>query len=135
MKVVNRSLYNYDRDKVSDETGLMCLDESRAVQSQKDEADINNIVRNFGVTGKLPENVRIPEYGDFEIGVDDYRSAIHAVREAEKSFMAMPADVRARFQNDPQQFLEFCADINNLEEMRKLGLAVPAPVVDTPPSA
>lgn len=126
-----RGYRSYDVDAVSDETGLRCEDASKAIQSQKDEADINTIVRNFGLTGKVPENIRVPVYGDFDVGVTDYRSALEAIKTAEQSFMAMPAEVRARFQNDPQQFLDFCADSGNLEEMRKLGLAVPA-VVETP---
>jgi len=138
-KVFHRALYNYDADAASNESGLACADESRAIQSQKDEADINVIVRNFGITGRMPESVRIPEYGDFDL-VNDYQSAINAVREADRNFMAMPADVRSKFDNDPQKFLDFCADRSNLDEMRKLGLAVPlevppdVPGGDQPPS-
>lgn len=121
-----RGFGNYDKAAISDATGLRCEDPSLAVQSQKDEADINTIVRNFGVTGKLPEGVRIPEYGDFN-GVDDYRSAIEAVRAAEDNFMKIPSDLRARLGHDPAKFVEYCADPANLEEMRKIGLAVPAP--------
>lgn len=131
-KEIVRAYNAYDVDARSDETGLACLDDSKAIQSQKDEADINVIVRNFGLTGKVPENVRVPQYGDFDI-VSDYQSAIQAVRDAEASFMMMPADVRARFENNPQYFLEFCSDAANLEEMRKLGLAVPKPVEVEPP--
>lgn len=123
----------YDAAELSVATGLACRDPSLAVQSQKDEADINTIVRNFGVTGKLPQNVRVPTFGDFD-SVDDYQSALEAMREAEKSFMAMPSSVRERFQNSPQAFVEFCSDGANLEEMRKLGLAVPAPVESAPAS-
>jgi phage internal scaffolding protein len=125
-KIKHRALYGFDADEHSLAHSLECRDVSLAVQAQKDEADINTIVRNFGVTGKLPENVRVPSYGDFDI-VTDYRSAIEVARAAEKSFMAMSAEVRARFENDPQQFLDFCENPANLEEMRKLGLAVPAP--------
>lgn len=125
---VIRSYESYDTEGVSDDTGLFCADPSRAIQSQKDEADINVIVRNFGVTGKLPENVRVPSYGDFDY-VGDYATAVAAIRDAEFSFMSLEAGVRARFDNDPQQFLEFCSDSGNLEEMRKLGLAVPKPDV------
>lgn len=115
-------------------SGLECKDPSLAVQSQKEEADINEIVRRFGLTGKLPENVRAPVYADFD-EVFDFQSAQNAIREAHNSFMAMPADVRMRFNNDPQRFVEFCSDADNLEEMRKLGLANPAPKADTPPVA
>lgn len=131
---VLRAYESYDVDAVSDATGLKCEDVSRAIQSQKDESDINVIVRNFGVTGKLPENIRAPSYGDFEF-VGDYQSAVAAIRDAEASFMKLPADVRVRFENDPQQFLEFCSDAANLGEMRKLGLAVPEPVAPVQPSA
>lgn len=126
-----RTTYNFNAKAWSNANGLACLDPSRTVQSQKDEADINVIVRNFGVTGKLPTGVRVPSYGDFS-GVSDYREAIHAVREAEQAFLAMPSSLRNQLDNDPQRFLEWCADRGNLEEMRKLGLAPPAPVSDTP---
>ena len=73
-------------------------------------------------------NVRMPEYGDFT-GVFDFHSAMNAVAMANESFEAMPADVRARFHNDPQEFVSFCMDDKNMDEARKLGL-VPAKEVE-----
>lgn len=132
MKAIRvRNWLNFDKFDNSEATGLRCLDESRAVQSQKDEADINTIVRNFGVTGKLPAAIRVPTYGDFD-GVSDYREAIEAVRAAEDSFAQLPSELRAKLENDPQKFLEYCADAGNLEEMRKLGMA---PIVEAAPVA
>lgn len=122
-----RNYCTMDFQSNSDDNSTSFSGASMTVQSQKEEADINTIVKNFGVTGQLPTNVRVPTYGDFT-GVDDYRTALEAIREAEASFMAMPADIRAKFENDPQQFLEFCEDERNLPEMRKLGLAVPEAV-------
>lgn len=121
-----KTVSNINRKAWSDAHGLRCLDPSRTIQSQKDEADINVIVRNFGVTGKLPSAVRIPEYGDFD-GISDYREAIEAIRLADEAFLAMPSELRLRLGNDPARFVEWCADSSNLEEMRKLGLAVAAP--------
>lgn len=121
-----RTYGNYDAELETLRSALECRDPTRAIQSQRDEADINTIVRNFGVTGQMPESVRVPSYGDFDT-VSDYREAIEAVRAAEASFMAMPAEVRKRFEHDPQLFLEFCSREDNLPEMRKLGLAVPLP--------
>ena len=46
-----RNPYNYDMDKVSNETGLECKDPSLAQQHMKDECDINTIVEQFRVTG------------------------------------------------------------------------------------
>lgn len=119
-----RSPYNYDMNVAGDESGLKCLDPSLAVQASKDEVDINTIVRRFGLTGQLPEDVRAPVYGDFT-EVVDYQTALNAVIAADASFMEMPADVRTRFGNDPQAFVEFCSDPKNVDEMRKLGLLVP----------
>lgn len=127
-----RNWATMDLQANSDNTAFACVGESMTVQSQKDEADINTIVRNFGVTGLLPQNVRVPTYGDFD-GVDNYQDALHAIKAADASFMAMPADVRERFGNDPAKFVEFCSDAQNLEEMRKLGLAVQAVVPEVKP--
>lgn len=122
----------YDTDKRSDATGLECKDPSLTVQSDATDADINTIVQRFGLTGTVPSGLRIPQYGDFS-EVVDYRSALEAVREAEARFMELPAATRARFENDPQLFLEFCDQLTpdgtalaNLDEMRKMGLAIPA---------
>lgn len=123
-KVEVRALFAYDTDAVSAANSLECLDPSLAQQHQAEEADINTIVKRFGLTGQLPSNVRAPMYGDFGEGMD-YRSAMLAIMEARQSFMKMPADVRARFGHDPAVFVDFCSNPENLDEMRKLGLAVP----------
>lgn len=118
-----RTPFNYDRSAASSESGLVCEDVSRAKQSFREECDINTIVERFLHTGDLPEGVRVPQYGDFT-GISDYQSALHAVQAASEAFMAFPADVRARFGNDPGVFVDFCSDPANLPELRKLGLAV-----------
>lgn len=115
----------YDEAEASLASGLSFKGTvSRTQQSQAAETDINKIVRQFKVTGVLPQPVRRPTYGDFE-HIGDYREAMDAMLLAEKSFMAMPAKVRERFNNDPGEFVAFCSDDANLPEMRKLGLAVP----------
>lgn len=125
----------YDGDKVSAETGLKCEDESLTVQSEKDDADINTIVRRYGITGAAPVGLRVPSYEDYGDVTFDFQSALNAVKEAEDTFMQLPADVRFRFANDPQRFLMFCTELSddekslkNLDEMRKMGLAVPEAV-------
>lgn len=115
----------YDRRVASDAAGLACPEETLAVQSSKDEADINVIVRRFGLTGHLPLVPVPPTYEDFS-AVTDFQTAQNLILAAQASFLAMPAEVRNRFQNDAGAFVAFCDDPANLEEMRKLGLAVPA---------
>lgn len=123
-----RSEFSYDADLVSFETGLQCDDLSLAQQHFKEECDINTIMERFGQTGQLPD-VRMPQYGDFT-GVQDYHSAMNAVVEAQESFMALPAHVRARFDNDPGQFVDFCLAEDTPEhraEAVRLGLVSPSP--------
>lgn len=105
---------------------LVCDDPSLAQQSFKDDADINVMLERFKVTGQLPQGVYMPTYGDFT-GVSDYRSAREAILRAEHAFMDMPANIRSRFDNDPQKFLEFCADDANRDEAVRLGLVPKSP--------
>jgi len=111
-----------NRKAWSDAHGVNFEDPSLAIQSQKDEADINVIVKNFGVTGHLPQAAVLPEYGDFD-QVDDYRSAVEAVRAAEAAFLTIPSGIRERFHHDPQAFSEFCLKPDNLPQLREWGLA------------
>lgn len=120
-KAFLRTPYNYDMDMISDETGLKCEDVSRAKQSFKEECDINTIIDRFGIGYEMPTGVKAPVYGDFT-EVCDFRSAMDAVLEAQKSFMALPAEVRSRFGNDPNGFVEFCSKDENYDEVEKLGL-------------
>lgn len=126
-----RSPYNYDMSSAGDESGLKCRDPSLTVQDQRDEVDINTIIRRFGIGGPAPANVRAPMYGDFS-EVTDFQSAMQAVIDAEASFMQMTPEVRARFQNDPGAFVDFCSKDENVDEMRRLGLCRPE---DVPPPA
>lgn len=119
-----RSPYNYDTALASDESALICRDVSLTQQSEMESADINVIMRRFGVTGQLPQGVRMPTYGDFT-GIGDFRSAVEAMDAAQESFMQMPAGVRDRFKNDPEAFVAFCSDPANIGEAAKLGLVSP----------
>lgn len=127
-----RTENNYDRNKASIESGLKCLDESKTKQSFKEETDINTIVRNFGLTGELPNrNMRPPQYGDYS-EVVDFKTAMDAVAAADQAFMQLPAQMRKRFGNDPQELLEFLENDENRAEAEKLGL-VPKKVAEGPP--
>ena len=123
-----RTPYNYDVDAVSDKTGLKCEDPSLAQQHMAEECDINYIVERFGVTGQLPEAAVIPPtYGDFT-GIGDYRDALNAVSSANAAFMALPANVRERFDNDPALFVDFCSSTDPQDRSLaiELGLVPPS---------
>ena len=119
-----RTAHNYDMNQVSDETGLRCDDPSLTQQQFKEEADINTIVDRFLRSGVLPTPATMPQYVDYE-GVFDFQSAMNVVKQADENFMRLDAKVRARFNNSPQEFLEFFADPANTDEAVRLGLAIP----------
>lgn len=129
-----RSLFNYDRREASLQTALVCSDGTRTLQSQKEDADINVIVKRFGITGMLPQRNVMPLSEDFSDGVFDFQSALNMLKAAKDSFMSLDADIRARFNNDPARFIKFAEDKENLAELRKMGLALPEviPVVVPP---
>lgn len=114
---------NWDGMVPDPKTGELKKEPSMTKQSFKEECDINNIIREFGVTG-IATHVRQNEglYVDLPDPLD-YQQAIDLARGARTAFDALPAQVRARFENDPEQFLSFMADPSNQEEMIKLGLA------------
>jgi phage internal scaffolding protein len=116
-----RTPYNYDKDAASNESGLACEEPSLAQQHFKDECDINNILRQFNVTGMLPESTLSPRYGDFT-GIGDYHTALNRVMAVQDEFEALPAQIRARFENDPAQLIEFLENSENRSEAEKLGL-------------
>ena len=129
-----RSPYNYDMELASDQAGLKCLDDSLTQQQFKEESDINTIVDRFMKSGVLPNPINMPQYIDYE-GVFDFQSAMNTIRQADENFMRMDAKIRARFNNSPQEFLEFFGNPENIEEAIRLGLAVPQTVVETKVSA
>ena len=123
-----RTEHNYDTDAASRESAIICDDNSLTLQSEAEDADINTIVRRFGITGQLPSNVRVPTSGDFT-GIGTYHEAMNLLLDAEASFMQMPAEVRVRFNHDPQEFINFAENPDNYDEAVRLGLAVPKPAL------
>jgi len=116
-----RTPYNYDRDAATNESGLHCEDASLAQQHFKEECDINTILQKFNITGLLPEQPLSPRYGDFT-GIGDYHTALNRVIAAQHEFEALPAQIRARFDNDPSNLIEFLENSDNRSEAEELGL-------------
>lgn len=133
-----RTKFNYDRDAASLATALHCKQEGedgydgKTQQNFKEETDINTIVNNFLHTGQMPDNVRLPQYIDYE-GVFDFQTAMNSVMAAEESFMQIPADIRAKFDNNPQKFHDFAINEQNRDELGKMGFLRPKPVTEAPP--
>lgn len=116
-----RTPYNYDLDAASNESGLACEEPTLAQQHYKEECDINTILQKFSITGILPEAPLSPRYGDFS-GISDYHTALNRVIAAQDEFESLPAQIRARFDNDPAKLIEFLDDEANRPEAEELGL-------------
>lgn len=128
--------YNHDTDAEAARTALHCKDPTKTQQHAKEESDINNIVDKFLKTGTLPQVPVPPTYENFG-EIFDFQSAMNTIKAATDSFMALPGNIRARFQNDPATFVAYvdhCHETGDLDPLREMGLAVPkAP--DSPPDA
>lgn len=131
-KIFVRSAYNYDMLAASDEVATRNDEPSLTRQADAEEADINVIMRRFGVTGRLPEVQMPPSYQQFA-EVFDFQTAANVIRAAQESFNALDAETRLRFANDPARFVDFCQDPENLPDLRKMGLAVPEPPAKVEP--
>lgn len=100
---------------------------SRTKQSDAESADINFIVsRHTAMEIALMGDTDRQMYGDFS-DVGSFQEALEIVNFAQQQFNGLDAKVRARFNNDPAQMLEFVGDPANQDEMVKLGLAVARP--------
>lgn len=134
--VFYRSANNYDMSAASDESGLACLDDSLTKQSDKEDADMNVILERFARSGSdisaLGGNLNSrPQYGDFT-QITDYHSSLLTVVRGQQMFAELPAQLRARFNNSPEDLLDFLADPVNRAEAEKLGLVNSLPSGEPP---
>lgn len=93
-------------------------------QQHKKNVNINTIVKKAKRRGFMEAPRRQGFFGDFSDAVD-YQATLEKIRTAHEDFMALPSNVRAKFQNDPGEIFEFLANPENDEEARDLGLLEP----------
>lgn len=105
-----RSLRKLDFRARSDAGAINTGTETLVQQHLAVDADINTIVRRFGLTREMPAGIAGGVFGDFS-GIHDYEDALAAVERAERGFMSLPADVRERFGNDPAQLIQLAHDL------------------------
>lgn len=111
----------------SEDSGLDCGDEVITKQSFKDECDIRNIIRRMD-GGVFPQIMAgNPSFGDFS-DAPTYQEALNITIQAQAQFDALGSHVRARFGNDPAQFLAFATDDRNRAQMEEWGLVNKRPV-------
>ncbi len=110
---------------------------SMTQQQFKDDADINNIIAKFEVTGVLVDPLqpatRAPQFGDFS-DMPSYQEAQNVLVQARNAFMALPSDIRERFGNDPARYFDFVQNLkeggDDYVEAVRLGI-IDKPLVDS----
>lgn len=116
--------------------GFETQGESLTQQHFAKEADIKTIIKKHDRTGIVSHVARgVAHYGDYS-EVNEYREAMDMVANANSSFMELPAEVRAMFDNDAGLFFEFATNPANDEKMVQLGLkeAPPSPESEAAPT-
>lgn len=115
----------YDLDSEEREGAACAIEtgsESLVQQAPSVDADINVIVKRFGISERMPVVPADPRfYGDLG-DVPDLGTALRRVNEARDRFMALPVDLRNRFQNSPAVLWDFVNNPANAEEAVRLGL-------------
>lgn len=95
---------------------------SRTDQSYKDDCDVNKIIARAMKTGQISHLSKYRgQYADVS-QITDLQGAMEAVQKANEAFMTIPAQLRKRFGNDPQEFIKYLQDPSNIEESIQLGL-------------
>ena len=119
-----RRAYDTERDKLEAAAcEIHCDDPSLTQQHFTEDADLNVIAKRFGLdNAPMPPAPADPRYyGDFSMA-PDLRTIMDRVNDARNHFMALPAKLRARFNNDPDTLWSFVNDPDNTEEAVRLGL-------------
>lgn len=90
--------------------GIVFTEPSAALQSFKDDADINCIIARYENTGVLVDPTvpvsRTPQFGDFS-AMPSYQEAQNVIVAANNAFNDLPAKIRERFGNDPAAYFDF----------------------------
>lgn len=116
---------------------MFTVNPSKTRQEFKDECDLGKIVKKLSATPEGREQLMAVQqyvqerFYDEELPpvdasvVPDYYTAKNLTLRADETFMKLPAEVRKRFKNDTGQFLQFCDDPRNTDELVRMGLLKP----------
>lgn len=129
----DRRAFQATGELVDPKTGVIFRPPSRTKQEFKAECDINNIIKTFKQTGMVRHVSAQAQKGAYMDLPEptDFQDSMNTVIAAQNAFSTLPSKVRERFANDPNRFLQFMSDPDNLDEAVTLGLVTKRP----PPNA
>lgn len=99
-------------------------------QSHIPDCDMHRIMRQYEQTGLISHTARYKGTYQNYADAPTFQQAMDTVAAAQQMFETVPANIRAKFGNDPKLFLEFIQDKNNYQAIADLGLDnshLPAP--------
>jgi len=95
-------------------------------QAFREECQINSILDRYQKTGIVEHvNTHSPQYGD--ISALDFKEAQDTLAKARTMFEELPSAAREHFHHDPQEFLEYVNEVDDvkLNLLADLGLTKP----------
>lgn len=124
----------YKRKKAQRRPATKNTEPSLTDASQAKATDVNYIMSQYLKTGdkRLLEK-RAGQYADLS-QIGDLSEALMQIQIANEAFMDLPAQLRARLNNDPVLFIDYLNDPANKEEATKLGFFKALPEVSVDPS-
>ena len=107
---------------------------SRTKVSEKNQANVNVIMQKYAKTGVITHlNTQQPRYG-FAPAMD-FKTAADLVIATQNKFMELPSEVRKKFGNSAETFLEALEDPNSVQILSDAGLLdQPAEELSEPPA-
>jgi len=100
--------------------------ESLAQQQYKDQCDVNKIIAKYKATGTLTHvrNAQQGVYADLT-EITDYHDALNKIHRANTAFSELPAQLRLKLNNNPENLINYLLNPENDQEAVKLGLKTP----------
>ena len=99
---------------------------SRTKQSDSEDCEINNIMAKYMRTGAI-DHFTTHEGSYSDTTGADFETAMNIVADAQTMFADLPSALRAKFENNPRNFLDFVQNEENAQEMAELGLTNATP--------
>lgn len=122
-----RKQYDLAEEERAGNNAATVNDEPSLTQQQfTADTDLNEIMRRYGVTDRAIQPAAYPngvpvvdlsEYAGLEL-----RDLMDQIRTAQEAFANLPAEIRRRFDNNPEELWTYVANPANQEEAVSLGL-------------
>lgn len=106
--------------------GITFTEESKTLQSEYESTTIDWYLKRYSATGVDPFANRIVDarFGDFS-NYESFLTAQNKLAQVRQGFDNLPSEIRAKFNNNINAFMEFVTNPANEAELVSLGLVKP----------